>query len=102
MLRIALWQINTGVGDIDATFGRVLDALDEAETAHADLAIFPELTLTGYPPEDLLLAQGFIDANERALERVAVASRQCAAVIGFVESDRDLFNAAAVVANGSV
>jgi len=61
----------------------------------------PELTLTGYPPEDLLLAQGFLEANERALQRVAAASRQCAAVVGFVESDRDL-STRRVVAGGAL
>jgi NAD+ synthase (glutamine-hydrolysing) len=102
VIRVALCQVNTVVGDLEGNLARLLDRLAEVEAAGCDLAVFPELAVTGYPPEDLLLRRGFVDANVRVLERFAAATARCAAVVGFVEPDRDLFNAAAVCANGSV
>ena len=81
---------------------RVLAALEEAEGAGCDLAVFPELALTGYPPEDLLLKPSFVAENRRALDEVAGHTGSCAAVVGFVDAGRDLFNAAAVCAHGRV
>ncbi len=101
-LRIAACQIDTVVGDLGGNVDRVLAALDEAEAAGADLAVFPELAVTGYPPEDLLLKPGFVSDNLAALEKVASRTGRCAAVVGFVDAGRDLFNAAAVCAFGSV
>jgi NAD+ synthase (glutamine-hydrolysing) len=101
-LRVALCQINTTVGDLDGNVDRVLAALGQAEDRGCDLAVFPELAITGYPPEDLLLKPGFVGDNRRALDRVARASRACAAVVGFVDVGRDLYNAAAVCAFGQV
>ncbi|MGH9184876.1 MAG: NAD(+) synthase, partial [Acidimicrobiales bacterium] len=101
-LRIGLCQLNTVVGDLDGNADRVLAALDEAETAGCDLAVFPELAITGYPPEDLLLKPGFVRANREALEKVAARSDHCVAVVGFVDMGLDLYNAAAVCAAGTV
>jgi NAD+ synthase (glutamine-hydrolysing) len=101
-LRVALCQINTTVGDLEGNIERVATALADAEGQGCDLAVFPELAITGYPPEDLLLKPGFIADNRAALERVAAASGSCAAVLGFVDADRDLYNAAAVCAYGDV
>jgi NAD+ synthase (glutamine-hydrolysing) len=101
-LRVALCQINTTVGDLDGNVERVVDALAAAERDGCDLAVFPELALTGYPPEDLLLKPGFVADNQRALEQVAAASGDCAAVVGFVDAGRDLYNAAALCAHGAV
>jgi NAD+ synthase (glutamine-hydrolysing) len=101
-LRVALCQINTTVGDLTGNVDRILAALHDAEAQGADLAVFPELAITGYPPEDLLLKPGFIADNCRALERVAGASRRTAAVVGFVDAGRDLYNAAAVCADGKI
>jgi NAD+ synthase (glutamine-hydrolysing) len=101
-LRVALCQINTTVGDLEGNVERVVAALADAEAQGCDLAVFPELAITGYPPEDLLLKPGFIADNRAALERVAAASGNCAAVLGFVDADRDLYNAAAVCAYGEV
>jgi NAD+ synthase (glutamine-hydrolysing) len=101
-LRVALCQINTTVGDLEGNVERVIAALGDAEAQGCDLAVLPELALTGYPPEDLLLKPGFITDNRAALERVAAASGSCAAVLGFVDADRDLYNAAAVCAYGEV
>ncbi|MGY6499875.1 MAG: NAD+ synthase [Acidimicrobiales bacterium] len=101
-LRIAACQIDAVVGGLDGNVERICAALAEAEAAGADLAVFPELAITGYPPEDLLLKPGFVAENLAALERVAAATGRCAAVVGFVDSDRELYNAAAVCADGEV
>ena len=101
-LRIASCQLNTRVGDLDFNVAVILDALERAESANCDLAVFPELTITGYPPEDLLLKPGFIADNLVGLEKVAAATRNCVAVVGFVDRGRDLFNAAAICSNGEV
>jgi NAD+ synthase (glutamine-hydrolysing) len=101
-VRVALCQINTIVGDLEGNVERILEAYERAEAEGADLAVFPELAITGYPPEDLLLKPGFIAANHEALEKVAARTGRCAAFVGFVDSDRDLRNAAAVLAHGSV
>jgi NAD+ synthase (glutamine-hydrolysing) len=99
---LALCQINTTVGDLEGNTERIVAALADAEAQGCDLAVFPELALTGYPPEDLLLKPGFVTDNRAALDRVAAASGSCAAVLGFVDADRDLYNAAAVCAYGEL
>ncbi len=99
---MAACQINTVVGDLDGNAERVVQALGAAADAGCDLAVFPELTLTGYPPEDLVLKPGFVAACRQALDKVAARTQRCAAVIGFVDGAQDLFNAAAVCAEGSV
>src|SRR5437870_13239562 len=101
-LRIAACQINTTVGDLEGNAARVLESLEAAEAAGCDLALFPELALTGYPPEDLLLKPGFIADNLEALDKLAARTGRCAAVVGFVDAGRDLYNAAAVCSLGSV
>ncbi len=100
--RIALAQIDATVGDIDGNARKVIDSMRAAEAAGAELVAFPELALTGYPPEDLLLKPSFIRANIQALERVAAATRDIVAVVGFVDRDDDIFNAAAVLHGGRV
>jgi NAD+ synthase (glutamine-hydrolysing) len=101
-VRVAACQINTVVGDLDGNLAAILAALEEAEAAGCDIAAFPELALTGYPPEDLVLKPGFITDNLEALEKLAARTGRCAAVVGFVDAGRDLYNAAAVCALGSV
>jgi len=101
-LRIATCQINTRVGDLDGNVDKILAALAQAEAAGCDLAAFPELAVTGYPPEDLLLKPRFITENRLAMERIAAATSRCVAIFGFVDAGRDLFNAAAICAGGEV
>lgn len=101
-LRIASCQINTRVGALDHNVELVLEAMRRAEEQGCDLAVFPELAITGYPPEDLLLRPGFIAENLAALDRVASASGECVVVVGFVDAGRDLWNAAAVCAHGEI
>src|SRR5687768_3089508 len=81
----------------------MLAALEEAEAAEADLAVFPELSITGYPPEDLLLKPAFVADNLAALGKVAARTGRTQAVVGFVDrDDHGLRNAAAVCAEGIV
>ena len=101
-LRIALAQLNPTVGDLDGNLAKILEAYDAAEAAGCDIVAFPELAITGYPPEDLVLKPGFVADNKVALGKLAARTRRCAAVVGFVDADRDLYNAAAVCANGEV
>jgi NAD+ synthase (glutamine-hydrolysing) len=101
-LRIALGQVDTHVGDLDGNVEQVLGALRSAEARGCDLVVLPELALTGYPPEDLLLKPGFVADNRAALDRVAAATGSCVVVVGFVDAERDLHNAAAVCAFGEV
>jgi NAD+ synthase (glutamine-hydrolysing) len=102
VVRVALCQLNSVVGDLDGNVERILQMLREAESAGCDLAVFPELAIPGYPPEDLLLKTGFVAANRRALDAVAEATTTCAAAVGFVDAGRDLHNAAAICAGGEV
>jgi NAD+ synthase (glutamine-hydrolysing) len=101
-MRLALAQLNTVVGDLDGNRARILERLEEARSAGADLVLFPELAVTGYPPEDLLLRPGFLRAADRSLEEIARACRGIAALVGTPHFDRDLYNACAVCVGGEV
>ena len=101
-MRIALAQINTVVGDLDANRERIVAGLGEARAAGADLVLFPELAVTGYPPEDLLLRPDFLRAARDALADVARETIGITALVGFPHLDRDLYNACAVCADGRV
>ena len=100
--RVALAQINTTVGDLDGNAAKAVESIERAKEAGADLVAFPELTTTGYPPEDLLFKQQFIRGNLDALDRIVAAARGITAVIGFVEAGEDTYNAAAVARDGAL
>jgi NAD+ synthase (glutamine-hydrolysing) len=101
-LRVALAQMNPVVGDLDANAARMITSIGLANDAGADVVVFPELAITGYPPEDLLLKPGFVADNLAAVGKVASATERCVAVVGFVDERLDLYNAAAVCAEGEV
>ena len=101
-LRIALAQLNPKVGDLDGNVAKIVAAYDQAEAAGCDIVAFTELAITGYPPEDLVLKPGFVADNLEALAKVAAHTGRCAAVVGYVAADRDIYNAAAVCAGGEV
>lgn len=102
-LRVALAQLNTTVGDLEGNAARILDAARTAAEAGADLVAFPELALTGYPPEDLLIRSAFIEDATRALADLAHAAQGLPPlVVGCIEFDSQLYNAAAVLHGGSV
>ncbi|MEO5656691.1 MAG: nitrilase-related carbon-nitrogen hydrolase, partial [Nitrospiria bacterium] len=98
--RLALAQINSTVGDLPQNATIIRRTIVDAHRAGADLVAFPELALTGYPPEDLLLKPQFIRDARLALDDVASGVRGIVAVVGAVDPDGDLFNAAAILADG--
>ena len=101
-LRIALAQINTTVGDFDGNVKKILGAVDTARTFKTDIVTLPELAICGYPPEDLLFKPQFIQANLQSLRKVIEASNGITAVVGFVDSDGDIYNAAALISDGKL
>jgi len=101
-MRLALAQIDTVVGDLDGNRARILARLEEARSAGADLVLFPELCVTGYPPEDLLLRPAFVRAAEASLRQIAREVRGTVALVGCPLLENDLFNACAVLADGEV
>ncbi len=101
-LRLALGQFNPTVGDIAGNTARIIELIDEARASHADLVAFPELAVTGYPPEDLLFKPSFLADNSAAVQRIAAASRGIAVIVGCVEVGDDIANAAAVINDGRV
>jgi NAD+ synthase (glutamine-hydrolysing) len=101
-MRLALAQINSVVGDVDGNAAKVVEWMEEARGANADLVLFPELVVTGYPPEDLLLRPGFIRAARRAVEGIAKATHGITAMVGAPHLDTDLFNACFVLAHGEI
>jgi NAD+ synthase (glutamine-hydrolysing) len=93
--------MNTTVGDLEGNTRRIIEWIDRARAAGADLVAFPELAITGYPPEDLLLKPSFVHDNRHTLDRVVAASRDIAVVVGFVDLDMDkIYNAAAMAYGG--
>ena len=103
--RLALAQINTTVGDIEGNTARIIEYVERARELGADLVAFPELAITGYPPEDLLFKTSFLQANVEAMRRVVAAARGLAVVVGYVEvgdsaTGVDIANAAAIGYDG--
>ena len=99
-MKIALAQINTTVGDLQGNYTKILKVLDESD---ADLIIFPELTITGYPPKDLLMKHSFIQKNLEYVSKIAEHCKEKACLFGFVEKEgENLYNSAALVQNGKV
>ena len=106
-MKIAMVQMNSTVGDIRGNRDGVLRAMMKAEQMGADLAVFPELCLTGYPPRDLLGLSGFVGANLRALQELAARSGRMGVIVGFVDPNREtegkeLYNAAGFLFEGPV
>lgn len=97
--RVVLAQINPVVGDLEHNTKKIISAIREAEKIKADLICFPELALTGYPPEDLLLKPQFIEDNLEALQKIIKKTKDITAIVGFVDMDDDIYNAAAIIYN---
>jgi len=102
MVRLFLCQMNPTVGDVSGNAAKIIEGMNRARTCGADIAVFPECALVGYPPEDLLFKSQLIDQNLRALDDLREHSRGLTAVVGFVERGDDLYNAAAVLHNGEL
>ena len=101
-LRVALAQLNLVVGDLEGNAARIIETYERAEAEGCDLVAFPELAISGYPPEDLLLKPAFVAQVAESLDKVAARTGRAAAVIGFPLLERDLYNAAAVCSNGKI
>jgi NAD+ synthase (glutamine-hydrolysing) len=99
-LRIALAQINPCVGDLDGNAAKIIEYIGKAQQSGADIVAFPELAITGYPPEDLLLKPSFLEDNLKAMGRVIEASQEITVICGFVDVDDDIYNAAGIIHNG--
>lgn len=102
-LRVALAQMNTTVGALEENADRIIEWIERGQSAEADIVAFPELALTGYPPEDLVLKPEFIADNVRQLERIARSVGDITAIVGFVNTDgSDIYNAAAIIQQGRI
>jgi NAD+ synthase (glutamine-hydrolysing) len=101
-MRLALAQLDTVVGDLAGNRTLIIDAIRDARAAGADLVLFPELAVTGYPPEDLLLRPGFVKAARASLDEIAPATEGITALVGCPIFDRDLANACAVLGGGEL
>jgi NAD+ synthase (glutamine-hydrolysing) len=103
MPKVALAQMNLTVGDIDGNAARIVSTIEQARGTAAQIVAFPELAVTGYPPEDLVLKRSFVAANRAALDEIARATGDLVAVVGFVDAVEDrLYNAAAICHEGRV
>ncbi|MGH7355573.1 MAG: NAD+ synthase [Candidatus Rokuibacteriota bacterium] len=100
--RLGLAQVNPTVGDFEGNARKILDGMERARALGCHLVAFPELAVPGYPPEDLLFKSAFIEANLRVLADLARASRGLTAVVGFVDKQADIYNAAAILHDGAV
>jgi NAD+ synthase (glutamine-hydrolysing) len=111
-IRLTAAQLSFSVGAIQENKSKIIDTLEQSEKIQSDIVIFPELSITGYPPEDLLLRESFIGKNFAVLEEIAEYSGSSSAIVGFVDRslnedstdnyDRKISNAAAIVQNGDV
>ena len=101
VLRVALAQLNQTVGDLPGNAARIIARIEEARAGGAQIVAFPELAVTGYPPEDLLLKPSFLAENLRCLREIAAHTQGIVAIVGFVDVAEDIYNAAAVLADGA-
>ena len=101
-IRISLAQINPTVGDLKGNRDKIIEYLGRARKLGADVVVFTELAVTGYPPEDLVLKPQFVKDNLRTLREITKATRGITAIVGFVDSDEHIFDAAAIMSNGKL
>jgi len=97
-----LAQINPVVGDFEYNYNKIVEFIEKAKKSEADIVAFPELALTGYPPEDLILKPSFIEKNLYYLEKLKENVDNIIAVVGFIDKQEDVFNAAAVIYNKEI
>jgi len=101
-IRIALAQINATVGDLAGNARKIEEGIQQARELGVDLLAFPELAVTGYPPEDLLLMPRFVQQNLKTVGEIAKAARSLTVVVGFVDKQDDIYNAAALIHDGKL
>ena len=103
ILRVALAQINATVGHLEGNSKKITDFIAEAKGRQADIVVFPELAVCGYPPEDLLLKEHFVEENLKTLHALIKKTAGITAIVGFVDRDKkNIYNAAAVIHNGKL
>ena len=101
-LRLAMGQINTTVGDLEGNTDKILSFIKKAREYQTDLITFPEMAVTGYPPEDLLFHNSFIESNIEKMHDIVAASAGMTVVVGFVNHSQSVFNSAAIAHNGKL
>jgi NAD+ synthase (glutamine-hydrolysing) len=101
-IRVALAQINPVVGDFEYNYNKIVEFIEKAKKLEADVIAFPELAITGYPPEDLILKPSFIEKNLHYLEKLKENVDNIIVVVGFIDKQEDVFNAAAVIYNREI
>jgi NAD+ synthase (glutamine-hydrolysing) len=101
-LRLALAQYDFPVGAVAANTAKVLDLMNQAQAGGASLVLFPELTISGYPPEDLLLRPSFLGACQKAIDHLAARTNGLAAIVGFPHSQGEVYNGAAFLRGGQI
>ncbi|MBL7031607.1 MAG: NAD+ synthase [Nitrospira sp.] len=99
-IRVSLAQINPTVGDLPGNVKKIISYIRRAKRAGADIVVFPELAVTGYPPEDLLLKPYFIEENIESLDKIIEASKDITAIVGYVDRSDGIYNSAALISNG--
>ncbi len=102
ILRLGMGQINPTVGDLEENTRKIIQYIHDAKKLGVDLLTFPELSIPGYPPEDLLLMPRFVDANLEYLQEIITASESITVLVGFVDRKDDIYNAAALIHDGTL
>ena len=101
-IKLGLVQFNPVVGDVFGNVERMCQIIDEAKVHGVDLLAFPELSVTGYPPEDLLYQESFIHSNLEAIQRILKVTDNICVIVGFVDKQESLINASCVIKNQKV
>ncbi len=102
MISIGIAQLNQVVGDFTGNSERIVRCIRAAKVRGADIVVFPELAVTGYPPEDLLLRPDFVEESERAIRGIAAETQDILAVVGFVRREEHIYNSAALIYRGRI
>ena len=99
-IKISINQINTKVGSLYSNTEKIIEKITDAIKNECDIVCFPELTITGYPPEDLVLSENFVDNNLKALDQIIDSTKNITTIVGFIDKEKDkLFNSAAIISN---
>lgn len=101
-VRIAMAQMNATVGDLEGNAAKIIENIRKARKEQVDIVTFPELAITGYPPQDLLLKPQFLHDNKTTLDRIIEHTEGITAIVGFVDQEDDIYNAAAIIHNGQL
>lgn len=101
-IRIAIGQINSILGDFEHNTKKIIDYIEEAKNKESDIILFPELAISGYPPEDLVYKKSFLTANLKSIERILPHTKDIIVIVGFINVKHDIYNSAAILLNGEI